>query len=83
YLEDFEPFLDVRDTWYLVDSSPNPVLSQAKTIISASPKTLASETQQYKDVDKTVEWRYYMAPWDLEELKICRSKVTDFQVVPE
>ncbi|KAG0067058.1 hypothetical protein BGZ92_005192 [Podila epicladia] len=83
YLEDFEPFLDLDETWYLVDSSPNPVLSRAKTIISASPKTLAPETQQNKDVDKRVAWHYYMAPWDLEELKICRCKVAGFQVVPE
>lgn len=81
-LEDFEPFLNLSDTWYLVDSSLDPVVSRAKTIISASPKTLASKTQPYKDIDKKMAWYYYMAPWDLEELKICRSQVTGFQVVP-
>ncbi|KAK3833207.1 MAG: hypothetical protein J3R72DRAFT_527227 [Linnemannia gamsii] len=78
----FKPFLNLSDTWYFVDSSPNPVLDQAKTVISASPKTLFSEDPQFKDVDKEVSWRYYMAPWDLEELKNCRTNVADFEVVP-
>ncbi|KAG0277974.1 hypothetical protein BGZ96_002590 [Linnemannia gamsii] len=53
-----------------------------KTVISASPKTLFSEAHQYQDVDKGVAWRYYMAPWSLEELTMCRTNVTSFQVVP-
>jgi hypothetical protein len=81
-IEDFMPFLSLPDTWYLVDSSPDPVLDRAKTIISASPKTLSSEAQHYQDVDKRVSWRYYMAPWNLEELKTCRGSVAAFEVVP-
>ncbi|KAH7053616.1 hypothetical protein BKA57DRAFT_257103 [Linnemannia elongata] len=81
-IKDFEPFLSLPDTWYLVDSSPDPVLDRAKTIISASPKTLFSEAHQYQDVDKGVAWRYYMDPWNLEELTLCRTNVTSFQVVP-
>ncbi|KAK5796970.1 hypothetical protein F5H01DRAFT_385410 [Linnemannia elongata] len=37
---DFKPFLSLPDTWYFVDSTPDPVLGRAKTVISASPKTL-------------------------------------------
>ncbi|OAQ25248.1 hypothetical protein K457DRAFT_1835879 [Linnemannia elongata AG-77] len=81
-IKDFEPFLSLPDTWYFVDSSPDPVLDRAKTVISASPKTLFSEAHQYQDVDKGVAWRYYMAPWSLEELTMCRTNVTSFQVVP-
>ncbi|KAG0022275.1 hypothetical protein BGZ82_011068 [Podila clonocystis] len=81
-IEDFMPFLSLPDTWYLVDSSPDPVLAQAKTVISASPKTLTSDAQHYQDVDKRVSWRYYMAPWSLEELKTCRGSVAAFEVVP-
>ncbi|KAG0339132.1 hypothetical protein BG000_002769 [Podila horticola] len=81
-IEDFRPFLTVPDTWYLVDSSPEPVLDRAKTIISASPRTLASERHQYQDVDKRVTFRYYMAPWNLKELDICRNSVACFQEVP-
>ncbi|KAI8596833.1 hypothetical protein EDD21DRAFT_387089 [Dissophora ornata] len=81
-IEAFEPFLNLPDTWYFVDSSPDPVLGRAKTVISASPKILFSEARQYKDVDKKVSWRYYMAPWDLEELKKCRTSVVSFEVVP-
>jgi hypothetical protein len=81
-IEDFKPFLCLPDTWYFVDSSPDPILDQAKTVISASPKTLFSEAHQYQDVDKGVAWRYYMAPWSLEELTMCRTNVTSFQVVP-
>ncbi|KAK5809644.1 hypothetical protein F5H01DRAFT_415593 [Linnemannia elongata] len=79
---DFKPFLCLPDTWYFVDSSPDPILDQAKTVISASPETLFSEAQQYQDVDKRVEWRYYMAPWTLEELTVCRASVVNFEVVP-
>ncbi|KAH7057951.1 hypothetical protein BKA57DRAFT_418711 [Linnemannia elongata] len=81
-IKDFEPFLSLPDTWYFVDSSPDPVLDRAKTVISASPKTLFSDAHQYQDVDKGVAWRYYMAPWSLEELTMCRTNVTSFQVVP-
>ncbi|GJJ71775.1 hypothetical protein EMPS_04132 [Entomortierella parvispora] len=41
-IEEFMPFLILPDTWYFVDSSKDPELSVAKTIISASPKTLSS-----------------------------------------
>ncbi|KAK5816992.1 hypothetical protein F5H01DRAFT_189678 [Linnemannia elongata] len=41
-IKDFEPFLSLPDTWYLVDSSSDPVLDRAKTIISASLNTLFS-----------------------------------------
>ncbi|KAH7054925.1 hypothetical protein BKA57DRAFT_489755 [Linnemannia elongata] len=81
-IEDFKPFLSLPDTWYFVDSSPDPILDQAKTVISASPKTLFSEAQQYQDVDKRVEWRYYMASWTLEELTVCRASVVNIEVVP-
>ncbi|KAG0273941.1 hypothetical protein BGZ97_010591, partial [Linnemannia gamsii] len=81
-IEDFEPFLSLPETWYFVDSSPDPILGRAKTVISASPKTLFSEAHQYHDVVKGVAWRYYMAPWSLEELIMCRTNVTSFQVVP-
>ncbi|KAK5796982.1 hypothetical protein F5H01DRAFT_401214 [Linnemannia elongata] len=81
-IETFEPFLSLPDTWYFVDSTPDPVLGRAKTVISASPKTLFSEAHQYQDVDKRVAWRYYMAPWSLEELKKCRISVVGFEVVP-
>jgi hypothetical protein len=81
-IEDFKPFLRLPETWYFVDSSPDPILDEAKTVISASPKTLFSEVNQYQDVDKGVVFRYYMAPWSLEELIMCRTNVTGFQVVP-
>ncbi|KAF8910309.1 hypothetical protein BGZ58_005912, partial [Dissophora ornata] len=81
-IDDFAPFLTLPDTWYLVDSSPEPVLDKARTVIAASPKTLFSGANPYQDVDKDVAWRYYMAPWSLEELTTCRSSVADFNVVP-
>ncbi|KAK3811666.1 MAG: hypothetical protein J3R72DRAFT_69794 [Linnemannia gamsii] len=81
-IDTFKPFLNLSDTWYFADSSPSPALKGAKTVISVSPKTLFSEAQQYQDIDKEVEWRYYMAPWSLEELKMCWARVEGFQVVP-
>ncbi|KAI9233715.1 MAG: hypothetical protein BYD32DRAFT_118635 [Podila humilis] len=80
-IKDFAPFLTLTDTWYFVDSAPEPVLDKARTVVSVSPKTLFSE-DSYQDIDKDVAWRYYMAPWNLEELKKCRSCVEDFKVVP-
>ncbi|KFH63328.1 hypothetical protein MVEG_10738 [Podila verticillata NRRL 6337] len=80
-IKDFTPFLTLTDTWYFVDSAPEPVLDKARTVVSVSPKTLFSE-DSYLDIDKDVAWRYYMAPWNLEELKKCRSCVEDLKVVP-
>ncbi|KAK5796974.1 hypothetical protein F5H01DRAFT_327529 [Linnemannia elongata] len=54
-IEAFKPFLSLPDTWYFVDSSPDPILGRAKTVISASPKTLFSEARQFKDVEKGFE----------------------------
>ncbi|KAK5827649.1 hypothetical protein F5H01DRAFT_100823 [Linnemannia elongata] len=81
-IEAFEPFLSLPDTWYFVDSSPDPILDRAKTVISASLKTLFSDARQFKDVEKEVAWRYYMAPWHLEELQKCWASVSGFEVVP-
>ncbi|KAG0007224.1 hypothetical protein BGZ82_005605, partial [Podila clonocystis] len=36
---------------------------------------------QYQEVDKRVPWRYYMAPWKLEELERCRGDIKSFHVV--
>ncbi|KAF8976342.1 hypothetical protein BGZ46_008345, partial [Entomortierella lignicola] len=80
-LEDFLPFLDLTKTWYLIDSSPDPRLPKARTIISASPKTLYSDSSKYQDIDKRVPWTYFMAPWTFEELNQCRLKVTAFRKI--
>ncbi|KAG0053356.1 hypothetical protein BGZ83_001250 [Gryganskiella cystojenkinii] len=81
-IDDFMPFLKLPNTWYLVDSAPSPALERAKTIISAPPSTLASRVLRYQDVDKKVSWRYYLPPWNLEELKNCRNSVRAFRAVP-
>ena len=80
---DFEPFLNLAETWYIVDSSPEPQITGARTIYSASPRTLNSDKGQYQEVDKRVIWYYHMAPWEEEELKQCRSNVERFNVVSE
>ncbi|KAG0364505.1 hypothetical protein BGZ54_007439, partial [Gamsiella multidivaricata] len=77
-VSDFQAFLDLPGTWYLVDSSPDPVLGPAKTILSASPKTLV---EQYKEVAKESPRYYYMAPWELNELEECRVSVKSFNMV--
>ncbi|KAF9160364.1 hypothetical protein BGX20_002544 [Mortierella sp. AD010] len=77
-IEDFEGFISLPKTWCLVDSSPDPVLNVARTVISASPKTL---TEQYKEVEKESPDRYHMAPWELDELEECRTSVRNFKVV--
>ncbi|KAG0051527.1 hypothetical protein BGZ83_003608 [Gryganskiella cystojenkinii] len=81
-IDNFEPFLSLKDTWYLVDGALGPVLGPAKTIISASSMTATEDARKNKNVEKKVSWLYYMAPWNLEELKTCRNTVTGFQVVP-
>ncbi|KAF8964311.1 hypothetical protein BGZ46_000795 [Entomortierella lignicola] len=82
-IEDFSPFLDLPNTWFLVDSSPKPELTEARTIFSVSPKTLFSESNLYQEVVKRVVWTYYMAPWELDELRTCRNMVGAFQNIPE
>ncbi|KAF9352096.1 hypothetical protein BGX26_010023 [Mortierella sp. AD094] len=77
-IEDFEDFISLPKTWYLVDSSPDPVLNKARTVISASPKTLR---EQYKEVEKESPDRYHMAPWELDELEECRASVRNFKVI--
>lgn len=81
YIRDFAPLLLDRETWYLVDSNLNPNLSNAKTIIAVSPKTLNSELNNYQDVNKKFPKTYYMAPWKLGELKKCREAV--YSIVPQ
>lgn len=80
-ITDFEHFLELPETWYLVDSSPEPVLNTAKTLIAASSKTYYSEDKQYQEVSKESPLIYYMAPWDWDELENCRQIV--FSVVPQ
>ncbi|KAF9079633.1 hypothetical protein BGX27_006164, partial [Mortierella sp. AM989] len=69
-IKDFRDLLFLPQTWYLADSSTKPELKSAKTVISASPKTLF---EKYKEVMKAVVWTYYLAPWNLDELEVCRS----------
>ncbi|KAK3837412.1 MAG: hypothetical protein J3R72DRAFT_196126 [Linnemannia gamsii] len=47
-IEGFRHFASLRETWYLVDSSPDPQLVEARTIISASPKTVYFKMNQYR-----------------------------------
>ncbi|KAG0240234.1 hypothetical protein BGX31_002167 [Mortierella sp. GBA43] len=82
-VKDFEPFLNLAETWYIVDSSPEPQITDARTIISASPKALYFDMGPYQEVDKDLIWHYHMAPWKEEELKQCRSIVEQFNVVSE
>ncbi|KAF9342812.1 hypothetical protein BGX34_007631, partial [Mortierella sp. NVP85] len=83
FVEDFRPFLHLPETWYLVDSSPNPLLADARSIYSASPKTLKSDKRGYQEIEKRVIWKYHMAPWREEELEQCRESVERFNVVSE
>ncbi|KAF9198323.1 hypothetical protein BGZ49_000879 [Haplosporangium sp. Z 27] len=82
-IKDFTPFLDLPNTWFLVDSSPKPELTEARTIFSVSPKTLFSESNLYQEIVKRVVWTYYMAPWELDELRQCRRMVHAFNIVSE
>ncbi|KAF9383571.1 hypothetical protein BGX21_001547 [Mortierella sp. AD011] len=67
--------LGLPETWYLVNSSEDPVLSCAKSIFSVSPKTL---TTRYKGVAKETPNYYHMSPWKLDELEQCRVKIRYF-----
>ncbi|KAF9896266.1 hypothetical protein BX616_007798 [Lobosporangium transversale] len=78
-IEDFEPFPQLPNTWFLVDSSPTPRLLTARTIFSVSPRTFFYGLNGYQEVMESVIWKYYMAPWELDELKECRNKVRAFK----
>ncbi|KAF9098663.1 hypothetical protein BGX27_000755 [Mortierella sp. AM989] len=83
-LEDFRTFLELPETWYLVDSAKNPVLFlRPKTIMSASSKTLNLEAYHsaYQEIAKRITWTYYMAPWTEPELQKCRGSVERFNNV--
>ncbi|KAF9956987.1 hypothetical protein BGZ65_002306, partial [Modicella reniformis] len=71
--------INLSETWYLDDSSPRPLFKSATIIISTSPKTLVG----YKHVTKEVVWSYYLALWDLDELKKCRSHIALFGKITE
>ncbi|KAF9921127.1 hypothetical protein BGZ65_010620, partial [Modicella reniformis] len=75
-ISEFQSFLDLSETWYLVDSSPKPMMKGSRIIISASPKTV-------DDITKDVEWSYYLAPWNLIELEKCRSGIAYFSKIKE
>ncbi|KAG0245914.1 hypothetical protein BG011_002628, partial [Mortierella polycephala] len=77
-INEFQALLDLPETWYIVDSSQDPVLGPAKTILSASPKTLV---EKYKEVTKGSPRYYNMAPWDLNELEKCRVNIKSFNVL--
>ncbi|KAK5796887.1 hypothetical protein F5H01DRAFT_285699 [Linnemannia elongata] len=81
-IETFEPFLSLPDTWYFVDSTPDPVLGRAKTVISASPKTLFSESPPISGRRQKGSMALLYGPMELEELKKCRISVVGFEVVP-
>ncbi|RUO96576.1 hypothetical protein BC936DRAFT_141808 [Jimgerdemannia flammicorona] len=78
---DFAPLLRLPETWYLADSVSHPRLRKAKTIIAVSPKTLNSGANDYQEVTKKSPIIYYMEPWMLDELELCRSKI--FTDVPK
>ncbi|RUP49956.1 hypothetical protein BC936DRAFT_140878 [Jimgerdemannia flammicorona] len=78
---DFADLLTLPETWYLADSVSHPWLRTAKTIIAVSPKTLNSGANDYQDVTKKSPIIYYMEPWMLDELELCRSKI--FTDVPK
>ncbi|KAF9406025.1 hypothetical protein BGZ76_006429, partial [Entomortierella beljakovae] len=74
----FKNFLDLPETWYLVDSSPVLELSQSRAIFSASPNELEDTL---KEVVKQRPLFYHMTPWELSELKELRNAVSKFQSV--
>ncbi|RUS18544.1 hypothetical protein BC937DRAFT_88638 [Endogone sp. FLAS-F59071] len=73
-IDDFDELLFLPETWYLVDSVQQPYLCTAKTVISVSPETLLSDTNEYKEVSKASPTQRYMAPWSFAELRACRKK---------
>jgi len=79
-IDTFNDLLIVPETWYLVDSVQQPHLCTAKTVISISPKTLLSDTNEYQEVSKASPTQRYMAPWSFAELKACRKEA--FPCVP-
>ena len=74
--EDFQDFLQLPQTWYLVDSPENPKHDiRAKVLYSLSPSLFNSDRGPYHEVHKQSPRRYFMATWSLEELEQCRKYV--------
>ena len=76
---DFMYQLNLPTTWYLADGIISPKLVQAKTVVALSPNGIA--TKEFQEFEKRHPIEYYMGPWALEELLICREHV--FPLVPE
>ncbi|KAF9144100.1 hypothetical protein BGX20_007062, partial [Mortierella sp. AD010] len=66
--EEFASFLELPETWYLVDNGNNPQPDNARTIFSASPKTLHDQYDEFAK-DTTGYSYYHMSPWNPEELR--------------
>ncbi|KAF9150191.1 hypothetical protein BGX20_005771, partial [Mortierella sp. AD010] len=66
--EEFASFLELPETWYLVDSGNNPQPDRARTIFSASPKTLYDQYDEFAKGATGYSY-YHMSPWNLEELR--------------
>ncbi|ORY96028.1 hypothetical protein BCR41DRAFT_402185 [Lobosporangium transversale] len=78
----FEDFLARPETWYLVDSGKDPQPGEARTIFSASPRTLYGHYDELTK-ENTPDSYYHMSLWSLDELKECRANVKFFHVVSE
>ncbi|KAG0345543.1 hypothetical protein BG004_003630 [Podila humilis] len=80
-IKDFGHFLELPESWYLVDSFPDPMLPKARTIISASPSTLKSNSYSYNNMVVSYGLMDVGGAGAVPELEQCRSKIRDFAAV--
>ena len=81
-IQDYNPFLHLPETWYLVDGSSPLIDGYARTVIAVSPKSSHSDDNRYQAVFKRGPQIYYMPPWEFDELSKCRESVNIYRVVP-
>jgi hypothetical protein len=72
---DFEDFLLLPTTWYVVDWKPKskPVKKPATTLFALSPNSIRDD--DFKDFEKTLLMRLCMPVWTYDELEGCRRHI--------
>ncbi|RIB06214.1 hypothetical protein C2G38_2046960 [Gigaspora rosea] len=74
YIDFYNLLHNHPETWYLVDGTGPMKSVQARTVVSASPKSIKS--QKFQEFVKDPMIQFCVPPWSIEELLICKKIFT-------
>ena len=75
---DTATFLEQSNIWYLADGIMQPRTVSARSLLAISPANLGGKESNHIDTYKKEVVHnniFYMPPWNLEELEICRAEL--------